>query len=744
VIPILEANSNCVSAPPALVISVPLVSVRQGAGGFAAMLAATQRAFPATETTAGEVEASEVPSVDNAGATTSLNLRMRGSENFQLKKLSNSVPAVAVNGIAAASTVVPGFTLTTANPTPPHPSQATLPQRLAQPSVLRSSLLQPSIQQASISLTPAAEGASFGHSGLSPSAGAIGSATNRFGAESGLADQATPSVLIPDKINGNAKVQEAFTADGNTQTSTSAIATKAIAASAAAPNTNSVSPGNGFENGLASAEPTLLAESTQPGSGVFLRSVSQDNQGSASLVNAPGAGAAEPGPQADQAIELTAPGETVWANAALETAAAPGMNSFSAGNLQIGQENSASTSAIALPTAAPTDPASATGAGNPLAGIINGQSLASPVFNSAGSLVPGRILQRFNAPRIATAIADGSVRSGASAGASAPASALWTATDSSDESAVASQTPFSVFFSGPAPGTESAVSTLPKMILPLQSSVLSSGQSSAIGDSHPSGINASSVSAQTSGLQSGISPNAALQNTKDSIVGNQSGSQQAGQAIHRDGELNAVSQESPLAQPATAPPPPISPGVTLLAGGQATLAADALPKTDAPTEGARNSVPTPPAVVGESAAVVAPGPVQVAQMVNRIGQSEMRIGMNTAAFGSVEVRTVVHANDVGLVIGSEKGDLRTLLANEMPAITNTLQQQNLRLNSVNFMQGFAFSNNASGGGDSQQRSFVPMRASASPGLSGASVEDAMEPPVVGEFGGGSGSFSILA
>lgn len=118
--------------------------------------------------------------------------------------------------------------------------------------------------------------------------------------------------------------------------------------------------------------------------------------------------------------------------------------------------------------------------------------------------------------------------------------------------------------------------------------------------------------------------------------------------------------------------------------------------------------------------------------------------MNTSAFGSVEVRAVVHASDVGLVIGSEKGDLRSLLANDMPAITNALQQQSLRLNSVNFMQGFAFSNNASGG-DSQQHSFVPApRASAGSASSEAAVDDSAEVfPEVG-FGGGSKSLSILA
>jgi flagellar hook-length control protein FliK len=100
------------------------------------------------------------------------------------------------------------------------------------------------------------------------------------------------------------------------------------------------------------------------------------------------------------------------------------------------------------------------------------------------------------------------------------------------------------------------------------------------------------------------------------------------------------------------------------------------------------------------------GPVQMSQMVSQAAQAEMRIGMNTLAFGSVEVRTTVHANDVGVLIGSEKGDLRSLLAPELPGIANTLQQQNLRLSQVSFQQGFAFSSNLSSGGDSQQRSFA--------------------------------------
>lgn len=108
-------------------------------------------------------------------------------------------------------------------------------------------------------------------------------------------------------------------------------------------------------------------------------------------------------------------------------------------------------------------------------------------------------------------------------------------------------------------------------------------------------------------------------------------------------------------------------------------------------------------------------PVQMAQMVTKAAQSEMRVELNTSAFGSVEVRTTVRANDVGILIGSEKGDLRSLLANELPGISTNLQQQNLRLNQVNFHQGFASANNtSSGGGESRSRFFSPRTSGAAP------------------------------
>jgi hypothetical protein len=90
-------------------------------------------------------------------------------------------------------------------------------------------------------------------------------------------------------------------------------------------------------------------------------------------------------------------------------------------------------------------------------------------------------------------------------------------------------------------------------------------------------------------------------------------------------------------------------------------------------------------------------PVQLARLMESAGQSEMRIGLNTSAFGTVQVRTVVHASEVGVQIGSEKGDLRSLLANDIPGIAHSLQKQDLRLTQVSFQQhGFSYS------GDSAQ------------------------------------------
>jgi Flagellar hook-length control protein FliK len=194
-------------------------------------------------------------------------------------------------------------------------------------------------------------------------------------------------------------------------------------------------------------------------------------------------------------------------------------------------------------------------------------------------------------------------------------------------------------------------------------------------------------------------------------------------ALHRDSSGTAsvapppVPAASTIAAPTTAPPTttPSPASVVAASSVQPQMSSvGAKPDNSAPT--VTVTLPRASVPADEPAATAMANPVQLAQMVGKAAQSEMRVGLNTSAFGSVEVRTVVRANDVGVVIGSEKGDLRSALANELPAIANTLQQQNLRLNQVNFHQSFAFSNHLSSGNNGYSRSFSP-RSFASPSTS---------------------------
>jgi flagellar hook-length control protein FliK len=219
------------------------------------------------------------------------------------------------------------------------------------------------------------------------------------------------------------------------------------------------------------------------------------------------------------------------------------------------------------------------------------------------------------------------------------------------------------------------------------------------------------------GKDSGSSDSAAGQSEAEQAGLEQAGPQQSGpeqsgqeQSFRKD--LTAVASSPAAAQ--TVLPQVAATTVPGDAAGQpgttpaASPAANAAPKPDTaatPTT-PDSSSSRPAAATGESPLTPAVGPVQMAQMVSRAAQSEMRIGLTTSAFGNVEVRTQIRANDVGLVIGSERGDLRSLLANELPGLANRLQQQSLRLSQVNFHETSAFSGGSSSGGNPQRRFFT--------------------------------------
>ena len=493
-------------------------------------------------------------------------------------------------------------------------------------------------------------------------------------------------------------------------------------------------------NTLTAETPTDVRESAGPGDLLAAGTAqpsSPPSQLQATAETAATAGV--PVLMADASVE-TGPGAVVQTSSIGDTSANPGTN------LNPDQEDGGEAGAVAPQRNALT-PAEI---GNLFSGIASASNITSPISGSQilspqvqfapakDQAAGGRVLPT------AAAKANAGVTSTTSAGAGTKTSVAVQAgsakeAESGTASPGASQTPFSVFFSSPGPGSESAASTLPKMILPGATAAPHSGFTSA-----PS---TSAENPQSGAAQSNSPTNAGPQPIRDALAGAATGSATAsaagssptGQTMHS--EPTAATASTGVAQAVAAPTTgQTGSPVIALAAGQASVSGDSAPKPEA----------LPPATPGAAAAAVptpatlVPGPVQMAQMVTRVGQSEMRVGMNTSAFGNVEVRTVVHASDVGVTIGSEKGDLRGMLANDMPALANTLQQQNLRLNNVNFMQGFGGSNHGSSGGDAQPRSFVPTPAAANYGSPSAAMAEDSGEVMPAELRGSGNSFSILA
>ncbi len=307
--------------------------------------------------------------------------------------------------------------------------------------------------------------------------------------------------------------------------------------------------------------------------------------------------------------------------------------------------------------------------------------------------------------------------------------------------------PCSVSPSSANPSSVGAFSSNPSSSNP--SAVFSAaGFASAPGSSHP--VPATTLEASANATTRLGEPGSGSSKAVGQVASSEKDVQTGRTASGTADQASQVAPGTAIPQ-ALAPQPaePLTVGAACVNTGLGSSAGQAQPPSSLPKPAAGNGLasadsPDLMRAAGEPPTAAAVGPVQMAHITNQAAQSEMRIGLTTSAFGNVEVRTVVHASDVGLAIGSEKGDLRSLLANDMPGIANTLQQQNLRLSSVNFQQGFSFSGNLSGGGESQQRSFAPLSASAAnPGLE-AHGDDAFETRLHGDVNHSGGSLSILA
>jgi hypothetical protein len=184
-------------------------------------------------------------------------------------------------------------------------------------------------------------------------------------------------------------------------------------------------------------------------------------------------------------------------------------------------------------------------------------------------------------------------------------------------------------------------------------------------------------------------------------------------AFSNPSDTNAL-LPSPSAVPASPTGPPTSseqPGITV----PNVLLAQVSPATNqdpgsqgAPLPAAERQAPAenPPAPLPAASTV------EVARLVAGVAQSEMHIGLRTQAFGSVEVHTVVRDSQVGLTVGSERGDLRGLLAPEVSGLQTSFRQQDLRFDNIHFLETSAGTTAGfSGGADSHSRSSSQQHAS---------------------------------
>jgi hypothetical protein len=119
------------------------------------------------------------------------------------------------------------------------------------------------------------------------------------------------------------------------------------------------------------------------------------------------------------------------------------------------------------------------------------------------------------------------------------------------------------------------------------------------------------------------------------------------------------------------------------------------------------------AVLSPPTTIPTTSPVETARLVAGVAQSEMHIGLHTEAFGSVEVHTLVRDSQVGLTVGSERGDLRSFLAPEVSGLQTAFRQQDLRFDNIRFLETSSGTTAGfSGGSDSQPRSSSQQHSSS--------------------------------
>lgn len=171
--------------------------------------------------------------------------------------------------------------------------------------------------------------------------------------------------------------------------------------------------------------------------------------------------------------------------------------------------------------------------------------------------------------------------------------------------------------------------------------------------------------------------------------------------------------DNAMTQAAGAPPSTVtgSTQVSALVDNR-PVASTASPKT---TDVTPKNLGQAPAVADAEPPAEAPGlhigsPLQVAKLMERAGETELRVGIQAGEFGSVDIRTSMARGQMSAEISVERGELGRAMTAELPALHNRFEEQRLPLANIILQDhSHAGGSGNAGQGQRQQQYMQPIK-----------------------------------
>ena len=244
------------------------------------------------------------------------------------------------------------------------------------------------------------------------------------------------------------------------------------------------------------------------------------------------------------------------------------------------------------------------------------------------------------------------------------------------------------------------------------------------------------------GSPSGNATQPAMEISKKNGDASGSGNSQSGTGNGSTSSFSPTTASSQTADTSVVPPAKLADASSSIAV-VGTQAAHAVASTnDAPGTSAKPDVPAAEALHSpgagtmgadarvQAAATYANSLLHSARLVERVGQSELRVGIQAGEFGNVDIRTSMVRNQFTAQISVERGELGKVLAAELPSLQNKLSEQRLPVANITLQNQSSGGSAGFGQGSRQsqtmQQIVIPQSSEAEPaptfmGLADASI-----------------------